>query len=272
MVRPNYALFSAKICFISQESNPTRRSESMRNVARLKMGDYPLPEAKGVKLRSLVSFAEPASVIGPCVGQGTALQLITSEAPVRRHGVELDAELARIASANGVETIRGNAFDANARPESFSLPCLNPPDDSEIGSIANRRMEAVFPTMAEVEQAMIVAVYEKSNRRHLEAARLLGIGKTTVYRKLRAMGDAADLDAHSCVRTFEDVDGGQAVHQIWRQTQPVNGEAFLQALQRAGRSRGIVPIQPLGQLADAPSPPWRPVSLLANTSHSDSRT
>jgi len=251
MVRPKYALFSAKICFISQESNPTRRSESMRNVARLKMGDYPLPEAKGVKLRSLVSFAEPASVIGPCVGQGTALQLITSEAPVRRHGVE---------------------FDANARPESFSLPCLNPPDDSEIGSIANRRMEAVFPTMAEVEQAMIVAVYEKSNRRHLEAARLLGIGKTTVYRKLRAMGDAADLDAHSCVRTFEDVDGGQAVHQIWRQTQPVNGEAFLQALQRAGRSRGIVPIQPLGQLADAPSPPWRPVSLLANTSHSDSRT
>jgi hypothetical protein len=46
----------------------------------------------------------------------------------------------------------------------------------------------VFPTMAEVERAMIVAAYERSNRRPLEAARLLGIGKTTVYRKLRAMG------------------------------------------------------------------------------------
>jgi len=48
-----------------------------------------------------------------------------------------------------------------------------------------------FPTMAEMERAMIVAAYERSNRRPLEAARLLGIGKTTVYRKLRAMGEAA---------------------------------------------------------------------------------
>ncbi len=48
-----------------------------------------------------------------------------------------------------------------------------------------------FPTMAEVERAMIVAAYKRSNRRPLEAARLLGIGKTTVYRKLRAMGEAA---------------------------------------------------------------------------------
>ena len=116
----------------------------MRNVARLKMGYYPLPEAEGVKLRSLLSFAGPASVIDPCVGQGTALHLVTSDAPVRRYGVELDAERARIASANGIETIQGNAFDAIARPESFSLLYLNPPYDSEIGSIANRRMEAVF--------------------------------------------------------------------------------------------------------------------------------
>jgi transcriptional regulator of acetoin/glycerol metabolism len=50
---------------------------------------------------------------------------------------------------------------------------------------------AVFPTMAEVERAIIVAAYERSNRKPLEAARLLGIGKTTVYRKLREMGQAA---------------------------------------------------------------------------------
>ena len=48
-----------------------------------------------------------------------------------------------------------------------------------------------FPTMAEMERAIIVAAYERSNRRPLEAARLLGIGKTTVYRKLKAMGEAA---------------------------------------------------------------------------------
>ena len=83
-------------------------------------------------------------MIDPCVGQGTALHLVTSDAQVRRYGVELDAERARIASANGIETIQGNAFDAIARPESFSLLYLNPPYDSEIGSIANRRMEAVF--------------------------------------------------------------------------------------------------------------------------------
>ena len=116
----------------------------MRNVARLKMGYYPLPVSEGKKLRSLLSFIGPASVIDPCVGQGTALRLVTSNANVRRYGVELDAERARIASANSIEMIQGNAFDAIALPESFSLLYLNPPYDSEIGSIANRRMEAVF--------------------------------------------------------------------------------------------------------------------------------
>jgi len=48
-----------------------------------------------------------------------------------------------------------------------------------------------FPTMAEVERAMILAAYQKSNRKPLEAARLLGIGKTTFYRKFREMGQEA---------------------------------------------------------------------------------
>ena len=48
-----------------------------------------------------------------------------------------------------------------------------------------------FPTMAEVERAMIVAAYQKSSRRPLEAARLLGIGKTTFYRKLREIKQIA---------------------------------------------------------------------------------
>jgi hypothetical protein len=35
-----------------------------------------------------------------------------------------------------------------------------------------------FPTMAEMKRAIIVAAYDRSNRKPLEAARLLGIGKT----------------------------------------------------------------------------------------------
>ena len=118
--------------------------ETMRNAARLKMGYYPLPESEGVKLRSLLTYNRTASVIDPCVGQGAALHQLTSDAPVRRYGIELDAERANIAGANGIETIQGNTFDAIAKPGSFSLLYLNPPYDSEIGSIANRRMEAVF--------------------------------------------------------------------------------------------------------------------------------
>jgi transcriptional regulator of acetoin/glycerol metabolism len=48
-----------------------------------------------------------------------------------------------------------------------------------------------FPTMADMERTMILAAYQRSNRKPLEAARLLGIGKTTVYRKLREIGLAA---------------------------------------------------------------------------------
>jgi transcriptional regulator of acetoin/glycerol metabolism len=48
-----------------------------------------------------------------------------------------------------------------------------------------------FPTMAEMERAMILAAYQRSNRSPLEAARLLGIGKTTLYRKLREIGQVA---------------------------------------------------------------------------------
>jgi len=48
-----------------------------------------------------------------------------------------------------------------------------------------------FPTLDEMERAMILAAYRKSNRRPVEAARLLGIGKTTFYRKLRELKDAA---------------------------------------------------------------------------------
>jgi hypothetical protein len=115
-----------------------------RNMARMKMSYYPLPESEAVRLRALLSFSAPASAIDPCVGQGTALEIITQGAVVRRYGVELDAERAAIAQSKGIETIQGNAFDAATKPESFSLLYLNPPYDSEIGLVANNRMERLF--------------------------------------------------------------------------------------------------------------------------------
>jgi len=48
-----------------------------------------------------------------------------------------------------------------------------------------------FPTLDEMERALIVAAYRRSNRKPLEAARLLGIGKTTLYRKLKELRQAA---------------------------------------------------------------------------------
>ncbi len=48
-----------------------------------------------------------------------------------------------------------------------------------------------FPTMAEMERTMILAAYQRSNRKPLEAARLLGIGKTTLYRKLREVREVS---------------------------------------------------------------------------------
>lgn len=116
----------------------------MRNVARLKMGHYPLPENEGLKIRSLLAFSGHSSAVDPCVGKGTALHLITSNADVELHGVELDAERAREARASGIDALHGNAFDAQAKVESFSLLYLNPPYDSEIGTIGNNRMERLF--------------------------------------------------------------------------------------------------------------------------------
>jgi hypothetical protein len=135
--RPKYALKHMNLHSIE-------RKLMARSVARLKMGYYPLPESEGTKLRKLLSFAGLASVVDPCAGQGTALNLVTQGAELRRYGVELDAERALAASASGIETIQGNAFDAITKPESFSLLYLNPPYDSEIGPIANSRMERLF--------------------------------------------------------------------------------------------------------------------------------
>jgi hypothetical protein len=115
-----------------------------RNVARLKMGFFPLPEREAANIRSLLSYSSPCSAIDPCTGKGTAFNLITAHAPVHRYGIELDSERATLARETGIRMTQGNAFDAHPKVESFSLLYLNPPYDSEINLTGNRRMERLF--------------------------------------------------------------------------------------------------------------------------------
>jgi predicted RNA methylase len=113
----------------------------VRNVARIKLGYYPLPPAEGARLRSLLTFAPGASALDPCAGTGAALHQLTVGAEVEKHAVELDGERVAVAAASGIATVHGNLFDTVGRVESFSFLYLNPPFDSEIGSMGNKRME-----------------------------------------------------------------------------------------------------------------------------------
>jgi hypothetical protein len=81
----------------------------MRNVARIKLGYYPLPTDEGSRLRQPLNYpSDSVSVLDPCAGTGAALLRIT------------------------------------AKVESFSLLYLNPPYDSEVSSFGNKRMEFLF--------------------------------------------------------------------------------------------------------------------------------
>ena len=117
----------------------------MRNVARIKLGYYPLPQEEAERLRKLLEFsAGTTSVVDPCVGTGAALHQLTDGAEAQKYGVELDANRAAAAATSGITTIQGDLFNTIAKVESFSFLYLNPPYDSEIGSMDNRRMEFLF--------------------------------------------------------------------------------------------------------------------------------
>jgi hypothetical protein len=124
-----------------------------RNAARLKMGYFPLPEEEARRIGSRLSFSGPCCVVDPCAGKGTALNLITAEAPVIRFGVELDTNRGEEAAKGGIRMIQGNTFDAQAKVESFSLLYLNPPYDSEIDLVGNRRMERIHSGKAILSHA-----------------------------------------------------------------------------------------------------------------------
>jgi 16S rRNA G966 N2-methylase RsmD len=115
-----------------------------RNASRIKLGYYPLPQAEGTRLRRLLDFAPGTSAVDPCAGTGAALHQLTEGAQVSLHAVELDAARAAAATASGIQTVHGNVFDTVVKSESFSFLYLNPPYDSEIASIDNKRMEYLF--------------------------------------------------------------------------------------------------------------------------------
>jgi predicted RNA methylase len=92
----------------------------VRNVARIKVGYYPLPPAETARLRSLLRFAPGSSALDPCAGTGAALHELTAGGGCEKHAVELDAERAAVAAASGIATVHGNLFDTVGRVESFS--------------------------------------------------------------------------------------------------------------------------------------------------------
>lgn len=117
----------------------------MRSAGRLKLGYYPLPTAEGSRLRLLLEFPKDnASVLDPCAGTGAALHQLTADAAVSRYGVELDADRAKQSRDTGIDAIDGNIFATHGKPESVSFLYLNPPYDSEIGPMDNKRMEVLF--------------------------------------------------------------------------------------------------------------------------------
>lgn len=76
----------------------------------------------------------------------------------------------------------------SAATERLTQPCV----ETAVPIVLTQAPDSgAFPTMAEVERAMIVAAFERSNSKPLEAARLLDIGKTTFYRKLRQIRQTA---------------------------------------------------------------------------------
>ncbi|MEQ1934826.1 MAG: DUF6094 domain-containing protein, partial [Fimbriimonadaceae bacterium] len=117
----------------------------MRLEGRMRLGYYPLDSRESQRIRRFLHFpVEPASVLDPCAGTGAALLAITENSGSKRYGIELDSHRAVEARTNLDEVIQGNAFDAKAPVESFSLLYLNPPYDFEVGEGKNQRMEKLF--------------------------------------------------------------------------------------------------------------------------------
>ncbi len=79
-----------------------------------------------------------------CVKPSLCRRSQRTGAGARPNGIELDAHRAAEARQVLEEVIQGDAFQAKAPFESFSLLYLNPPYDFEVGENRNQRMEELF--------------------------------------------------------------------------------------------------------------------------------
>ncbi len=117
----------------------------MRLAGRARLGFYPLPVPEAKRIHKFLRYPNQAcSALDPCIGDGVAFGMVTSDAEVRRYGIELDAGRAEQARSAADEVIHGNCFDVQCPVESFSLIYLNPPYDFELSEQKSQRMERLF--------------------------------------------------------------------------------------------------------------------------------
>lgn len=117
----------------------------MRNQGRLKLGHYPLPVSEAQRLRTHLLFPEkPFSALDPCIGDGSAFEILLQRSAALRYGVELDANRSDQARTRGIDVVQGDTLEVQCRVDSLSFLYLNPPYDFEVGKTDNQRMELVF--------------------------------------------------------------------------------------------------------------------------------
>ncbi len=117
----------------------------MRNAGRLKLGYYPLPLSEAQRLRSHLVFPrESFSALDPCVGNGSAFEILVQQSAALRYGIELDAYRMDQARKRNIEVVHGDTLEVQCRVDSLSFLYLNPPYDFEVGKTDNQRMELVF--------------------------------------------------------------------------------------------------------------------------------
>jgi hypothetical protein len=117
----------------------------MRNAGRLKLGYYPLPLSEAQRLRSHLMFPEkPFSALDPCIGDGSAFDILVQQSAGLRYGVELDGYRTDQARKRSIEVVHGDTLEVQCRLDSLSFLYLNPPYDFEVGKTDNQRMELIF--------------------------------------------------------------------------------------------------------------------------------
>jgi hypothetical protein len=262
---PRFGLFSAAWRWVFPIGGP------VRNVARIKLGYYPLPHAEGQRLRKLLVFEDGASAADPCAGTGAALHQLTEGADVDKHGVELDAWRATASAASGITTVHGNLFETIGKAESISFLYLNPPYDAEIGSRDNKRMEYLFleHTFRWLVEGGVLLMVVPQER--LDSAIPLLAGNFTGLRIFRLTDPEAErFDQVALFGVRKRMRGEQyernrarLVDMVWRKPMPVlTGSEMPYCVPPAQSSplvyRGL-PLDPIEDLIPA-SAAWRQVA------------